>query len=215
MPDPLRIERVPIDSINPDPANVRAHPERNLEAIKGSLARFGQQKPIVVDGDGIVRAGNGTLAAARSLGWTEIDVVRTKLRGADAVAYAIADNRTGDLAEWDPQALHDQVVALPDDLREVIAFEDDEIAALIDEAERRGMEDIEGLEQGIQLAPEREYMVITFDTPAQWEEAQRLLGLKTVVRLGGDPETSVVYRDTATERVVAWPRARDAMKAGE
>ena len=48
---PLEIRRVRLDSLHPDPANVRLHDERNLDAIKGSLARFGQQKPIVVDAE--------------------------------------------------------------------------------------------------------------------------------------------------------------------
>ena len=43
----LRVEQVPIDSLHLDPANVRSHGPRNLEAIQASLARFGQQKPIV------------------------------------------------------------------------------------------------------------------------------------------------------------------------
>jgi len=56
-----------------DPANVRKHDRRNLDAIKASLRKFGQQKPIVVDTKGIVLAGNGTLTAAKELGWSEIE----------------------------------------------------------------------------------------------------------------------------------------------
>ena len=108
----MRTERVTVASLLFDPANVRKHGERNLDAIKASLARFGQQKPIVVDGDGIVRAGNGTLMAAKSLGWDEIEIVRTNLRGSEATAYAIADNRTAELAEWDEGALAEQLAAL-------------------------------------------------------------------------------------------------------
>lgn len=88
-----------------DPANVRKHGEKNLEAIKASLTRFGQQKPIVIDSSGVVRAGNGTLAAAKALGWAEIDCVVSDLSGAEASAYAIADNRTAELAEWDEAVL--------------------------------------------------------------------------------------------------------------
>ncbi len=88
-----------------DPANVRKHSDKNLDAIKASLLRFGQQKPIVIDSSGVVRAGNGTLAAAKALGWAEIDCVESELQGAEATAYAIADNRTAELAEWDEAAL--------------------------------------------------------------------------------------------------------------
>src|SRR5258706_13969798 len=92
----MNIEEVTIASISPDPGNVRLHSPQNVEAIAASLRRFGQQKPIVVDGAGIVRAGNGTLSAAKLLGWTSIKIIRTTLTGADAVAYAISDNRVGD-----------------------------------------------------------------------------------------------------------------------
>jgi DNA modification methylase len=111
----MDVERLAIASISPDPANARRHPERNLEAIVASLRRFGQQKPIVVDQNGVVRAGNGTLEAAVRLGWTEIDVVRTELHGVDATAYAIADNRTGELAEWDEEALARLLHSMRDD----------------------------------------------------------------------------------------------------
>ena len=127
-------ESVPIGSIHPDPANARMHSERNIEAIKGSLARFGQQKPIVVDGDGVVRAGNGTLQAARDLGWEEISVVRSDLVGAEMTAFAIADNRAAELASWDLDVLARTMVAL-DEMEEIghqdAGFTEDEMTNLL------------------------------------------------------------------------------------
>ena len=99
------IEHLPIADLSEDPANARRHGERNLEQIKASLRRFGQQKPIVVDAANVVRAGNGTLAAARALGWTTIAAVRSELAAADLSAYAIVDNRSAELAEWDAEVL--------------------------------------------------------------------------------------------------------------
>ena len=107
-------ELVDISTLTTDPANARVHNKRNLDAIKGSLKRFGQQKPIVVDPDGRVVAGNGTLEAARSLGWEKIAVVRTPLDGPEAVAYAIADNRGAELAAWNYEALAAQLRELTD-----------------------------------------------------------------------------------------------------
>jgi DNA modification methylase len=101
----VNIESVPLTDIALDPANVRQHDERNLDAIRGSLARFGQQKPIVVDRQGVIRAGNGTYLAAKALGWPTINVVRTDLEGIEAASYAIADNRTSDLSDFDQKAL--------------------------------------------------------------------------------------------------------------
>lgn len=101
----MEIQRMPLGDLSPDPSNARRHPERNLDAIIASLRKFGQQKPIVVDGRGIVVAGNGTFEAAKRLGWSEIAVVRTDLAGIEATAFAIADNRTAELAEWDFKSL--------------------------------------------------------------------------------------------------------------
>jgi site-specific DNA-methyltransferase (adenine-specific) len=97
----MKIERINVAELSLDPSNVRKHDRKNLDAIKASLRKFGQQKPIVVDAKGIVLAGNGTLTAAKELGWTEIEITRTTLQGVEATAFAIADNRTAELAEWE------------------------------------------------------------------------------------------------------------------
>jgi hypothetical protein len=124
----MKIETVDINSLAFDPANVRKHGTRNMDAIKGSLRKFGQQKPIVVDAKGIVLAGNGTLRAARELGWTEIRIVRTELTGVEATAFAIADNRTAELAEWEEDKLGEVLRSLQDssfDLTEIGYSESD------------------------------------------------------------------------------------------
>jgi ParB-like chromosome segregation protein Spo0J len=110
----LRIETVKINSLNPDPDNARTHDSKNLKAIASSLEKFGQRKPIVVTPDSIVVAGNGTLEAAKSLGWTEIAIARTPIGWTwDQVkAFALADNRTAELAEWDDKVLADQLLEL-------------------------------------------------------------------------------------------------------
>jgi ParB-like chromosome segregation protein Spo0J len=133
----MNTETVSIDSLSADPANARIHSGRNLDAIKASLQRFGQQKPIVVDAKGIVRAGNGTLAAAKLLGWKTIDIVRTELAGGEATAYAIADNRTSDLSEWDEEALGRQLEALQADGLDLgeIGFSAKEVEKLLNESE--------------------------------------------------------------------------------
>jgi hypothetical protein len=112
--DALRGLLVPIETLREDPANLRLHPDRNIEALIASLMRFGQQKPIVVDTKGIVRAGNGLLAAARRLEWTHIAAGMTNLSDAELTAYAIADNRIAELSEWDWQGLSQVFVAMKD-----------------------------------------------------------------------------------------------------
>lgn len=127
-----------IDQLSQDLANARKHDDRNIETIVGSLRRFGQQKPIVVDASGVVRAGNGTLEAARRLGWETIQVVETTLTGSDATAYAIADNRTAELAEWDDEILRATLEGLrfeDEELLDAAGFTDDELAKLMKDIE--------------------------------------------------------------------------------
>lgn len=102
----LRPLAVPVGGLQFDPANARTHPEENLEGIRGSLAVYGQRKPLVVNRrTGAVEAGNGALRAALSLGWTHLAAVFVDDDPATAAGFAIADNRSAELAGWDKDAL--------------------------------------------------------------------------------------------------------------
>ena len=131
----LAIRRVEIDALFLDPANVRLHSERNLDAIKGSLKRFGQAEPLVVHaGSGKVIGGNGRLAAMRSLGWTECDVVELDVDEITATALGIALNRTAELAEWDLPALGALLESLKAEGESIATgFDDTEIQEMLDE----------------------------------------------------------------------------------
>lgn len=95
-----------IDSLTLDPRNCRKHGPGSIAGIKESLLQFGQLKPITLNVEtGIVTAGNGTVMAARELGWTHLAVVRVKQDAATATGWAIADNRTAELSEWNDQEL--------------------------------------------------------------------------------------------------------------
>ena len=125
---------VDIDDIVLDPKNARSHDERNLAAIRASFERFGQRQPIVVQREGlIVRVGNARVRAARQLGWPKIAAVIVDEDDVEATAYAIADNKTGDLAEWDFEVLSglfSELVAVDFDL-DATGFADFEIDPLL------------------------------------------------------------------------------------
>lgn len=133
----MNIIEVEIASLIPDPANARRHGQKNIDAIKGSLARFGQQKPIVVTTENVVIAGNGTLEAAKFLGWKTIQCVRTDLKGSQLTAYGLADNRSSDLGEYDTGALSALLDSLQKedfDLSE-IGFDHDDLKLIFDDNE--------------------------------------------------------------------------------
>ena len=101
-----KIARGRLADIHVDPANVRKHNKKNIEAIKASLLEFGQCKPLVVQkSTKKILAGNGTYIAMTELGWTECDVILVYMSDIRATAYAIADNRTAELATWDEEGL--------------------------------------------------------------------------------------------------------------
>ena len=130
----MQFETVPIDSISQDPANLRAHSRENLDRIKASLRRFSQQRVLVVDNNGIIRAGNGTYQAAKELGWTEVTIHRTVLGGSEATAYSIADNAATRGSDWTSAAdLANVLASLRDDgvPVEAAGFSDAELDAML------------------------------------------------------------------------------------
>lgn len=148
----MKIESVTIEKLIKDPVNARKHNDKNIEAIKGSLAKFGQQKPIVVNKDNVVVAGNGTLEAARQLGWKEINVVRTELTGTDITAFGLADNRTSELAEWDLDVLPELLASLQDldfDLSS-IGFDADDLNKMMPQEVEPGLTDDDAVPENVE-----------------------------------------------------------------
>lgn len=100
---------MPLDKIVLDKNNVRRHDEKNIKAIMKSLERSYQRKPIVMFGNTVI-AGNGTVEAARRLGWKEIWVNDDPFESEEAAkAYALADNRTNDLSDFDEDKLKEEL----------------------------------------------------------------------------------------------------------
>jgi ParB-like chromosome segregation protein Spo0J len=115
-PESLRPLLVPLSAVGEWPDNPR---QGDVGAVAASLARFGQQKPIVVQrSTGWTIAGNHTLRAIplvdeleRAMGlaphgaWSHVAVVFSELEDDAARAYAIADNRISELGSYDDDAL--------------------------------------------------------------------------------------------------------------
>jgi site-specific DNA-methyltransferase (adenine-specific) len=110
----MNIKNLRIADLTPDPQNARQHDDKNIKAIMGSLKEFGQRKPIVITEAGVIVAGNGTVEAAKRLGWTQIDVVKVPddWTAEKIKAFAIADNRTAELANWNQEVLTSQLLEL-------------------------------------------------------------------------------------------------------
>lgn len=96
-----------------DPKNAREHNPRNLGMIVDSLHEVGAARSIVIDENGRVLAGNATVEAAAEAGIERIRIVdadgeeiiavrRKNLTEEQKKKLAYYDNRTAELADWDP-----------------------------------------------------------------------------------------------------------------
>jgi site-specific DNA-methyltransferase (adenine-specific) len=112
----------------------------DIEAVKRSLEAFGQRKPIVVRrSDNVVIAGNHTLQAAQALGWAEIAVVWVDDDEVTSKAFALADNRTAELGDYDEEALADlinDVGSLNPGLLESSGWDDKAVQELLNRVEQ-------------------------------------------------------------------------------
>ncbi|MEX2388717.1 MAG: DNA modification methylase [Phycisphaeraceae bacterium] len=124
-----------IDDIQPYERNPRIN-DQAVDAVAASLAEFGFRQPIVVDEGGVIIVGHTRWKAAKKLGLAKVPVhVATDLSPEQIRAYRIADNKTGELADWDLEILPIEL----NELREggfdmgVLAFDDEELAKLLDQ----------------------------------------------------------------------------------
>lgn len=107
-----QIEYKPLTEIRPYDDNPRRN-EAAVGPVANSIKEFGFQSPIIVDRDGVIIAGHTRYKAAKRLGLKEVPVVfATELTPEQAQAYRIADNSTGELAEWDPALLLQELEGL-------------------------------------------------------------------------------------------------------
>lgn len=132
------VEVVDILSIRPYHRNPRRN-DSAVPAVKESLRRYGINQPLVVDDNGVIVVGHTRYRALLELGATQVPVVRPKLTPEQARAYRIADNKTGELAEWDKDALIPELRALGDP-GEIMAvfFREKDLAKLLAESAGHG-----------------------------------------------------------------------------
>lgn len=190
---------VPIDTVRLDPANLKQHGTRSLEAIGGSLDAFEQLKPIVVDGDGVCIAGNGTLEAALQRGWKRIAVVRAKhLVGAQRTAYAVADNRTAEHAAWNEEALKGVLLGMDAELRAAAGYTDRELADLMtDDSKPMAEDDVPAILPAAVARPGEIWQLgshrLMCGDSTSLEDVRRLMGDEKAALVATDPPYLVEY----------------------
>lgn len=123
------LKNVKLSELIPYKKNPRIN-DPAVRNVRKSLEEYGYIKnSIVVDENLVLITGHTTLKAMQSLGWKDAPQVTqvTGLTEKQKKGYRIADNKTGELSEWDNTLLLDEL----EDLEGVFTgFEKEDIATL-------------------------------------------------------------------------------------
>jgi DNA modification methylase len=147
------ISWVAVDKLTPNRRNARTHSKKQIRQIADSIAAFGFVVPILVDEDGIIIAGHGRYAAARSLDLEQVPVMELRgLSKAKRRALALADNKIAANAGWDREILAVELPELAQVLIEenidisITGFAPVEIDQLVTDFEESSSDPAEGIE---------------------------------------------------------------------
>lgn len=161
----MKAMRMPLSELKKPKRNIRIHTETQLIEFERSVSMFGQIRPIVIDENNEILAGNGLYDTLLRLGWTEADVYKFEdLTAAQKKKLMIADNKVFglgiddldtldaflveldgdfDIPGFDADILR-SMVSCPDDVTEAMAdygkLSEDEISGLRSVKERGGGE---------------------------------------------------------------------------
>ncbi len=103
-----------------------------IPKVAESIKTFGFGAPIIIrKANNEIIAGHTRLAAAISIGLAEVPVRVLDLTAEQAHALAVADNKLGELAEWDDEKLAIVIGALPTNLVEVTGMSSAEVDRIL------------------------------------------------------------------------------------
>lgn len=180
-----RITYVPIESVKPYENNPRYN-DNGVAALAESIKQFGWTKPIVVDAENVIIAGHTRLKAAQLLGLKEVPVsVADWLTEEQAKAYRLADNKSGELAEWDYDKLVEEIQKAKNTDFSALGFSEIELMGLSGDFMPDGFGDEEGYEEIGEAQLKAKHITINYDAEDE-EEVKELIGEKG--------ELKVVYK---------------------
>lgn len=130
------------------------NPRKNdqaVDAVAASIREFGFKVPIIIDKDGVIVAGHTRLKAAKKLGLDTVPcIIADDLTPEQIQAFRLADNKTAELAEWDPDLLLQELGSLTINM-EQFGFDDTEIPEIDGEVYEDEYEEPEKLEPRTKL----------------------------------------------------------------
>lgn len=102
-----------VEELTPYENNAKIHGAEQVEKIANSISEFGFLTPCLIDRDKNIIAGHGRVMAAKKLGLEKVPCVYIEgLTDEQRRAYILADNRLGELGEWDFGKVQEELEAL-------------------------------------------------------------------------------------------------------
>lgn len=197
----MKVENWSIDKVKPYDKNPRNNDDA-VEATANSIKEFGWQQPIVVDKDGVIIVGHTRLKAAKKLGLKEVPVtVAENLTDEQVKAYRLADNKTGELADWDIDMLDGELNDILDIDMEDFGFDvpeetDDEVVD--DEFDEEPPEEPKSKLGDVYQLGRHRLMVGDSTDSAQVET---LMGGQKADLLLTDPPYNIAYKGRTKEKL--------------
>lgn len=115
--------------------NVRIHAEQQLKEFERSIEMFGQIRPIVVDENNVILAGNGLYETLIRMGHKEADVYKyTNLTENQKKKLMIADNKIFNLGIDNLETLNSFLEDLKDDL-EIPGYDSEILRQMVSDAD--------------------------------------------------------------------------------
>jgi DNA modification methylase len=139
----MKTELWKIDRITPYERNPRIN-DKAVDAVARSIQEFGFRQPVVVDPDGVIIVGHTRWKAAKQLGLDRVPVhIAKDLSPEQIKAYRIADNKLGELSDWNYELLPlelEDLKASDFDLG-LLSFSDEELANVFQTSMSEGLTD--------------------------------------------------------------------------
>jgi hypothetical protein len=100
----LNIHNVKLSLLKPWEDNPRIN-DKAMDAVVKSIESFGFNVPILCDKEFTIIAGHTRWKAAKKIGIKSVPVIVLEISETQRKAFAVADNKTAEIADWDYQKL--------------------------------------------------------------------------------------------------------------
>ena len=141
--------------------------ESAVEPVANSIKEFGFKVPIVATPDGEIINGHTRFKASKRLGLKKVPVIiADDLTDEQIKAFRLADNKVGEIAEWDSEKLTLELMNLDEEYMAKFGFEFEFEGEAETEEQKNKEKRIKALE--LKSFEHHDYLVFVFDNQQDW-----------------------------------------------